>query len=62
MHVDKLLITDRDGYHFNMVGHESEVSIDCEPGFVSHLGTKGIAEGCGIGKMLMNLFRHAKQV
>ena len=27
-------LSDRDGYHFNMVGHESEVSIDCEPGFV----------------------------
>ena len=48
-------LSDRDGYHFNMVGHESEVSIDCEPGFVSHLEAKGRAEGCGIGKMLMNL-------
>ena len=47
--------TNPEGYHFNMVGHERDVSIECEPGFVSHFEVKGPAQGCGIGKMLMKL-------
>ena len=53
---------DRKGYHFSMVGHEREVSIDCEPGFVSHLEAKGKANNCGIAKMLMQLCFNENQL
>ena len=43
-----------EGYKFSMVG-EREVFIECFPSYVPHLKAKGKAEGCGIGKMLMQL-------
>ena len=44
-----------DVFIFKMVGMMDEVFIECNDGYITELKTKGIAENCGIGKILTQL-------
>ena len=47
---------------FRMINPSAEAFINCDDGFVSYIKTQGIAENCGIGKILTQLCMNEEKI
>ena len=60
--IKKTVVKSEDMIAFNVVGYEKIAYIECFAGFIQQLKTKGKTEGCGIGKILMQLCLNEKDI